>query len=62
MQGGLWQSFVGNITAQMQTEMDIFTTAIMTDPTMTDVLLYVSTLVPWQILTSTGLIYTGEPT
>ena len=62
MQGGLWQSFVGNITAQMQTQMDIFTTAIMTDPTMTDVLLYVSTLVPWQILTSTGLIYTGGPT
>ena len=62
MQGGLWQSFVGNITAQMQTQMDIFTTAIMTDPTMTDVLLYVSTIVPWQKLTSTGLIYTGEPT
>ena len=61
-QGGIWQAFVGNLTAQMQSQLDLFTTGIMTDPTMTAVLLYVRNLVPWQILTSTGLIYTGDPT
>ncbi|KAK4690608.1 hypothetical protein P7C71_g6220, partial [Lecanoromycetidae sp. Uapishka_2] len=38
-QGGVWEDFIGNVTLQMQMQLDLFTTAIMTDPTMTDVLL-----------------------
>lgn len=61
-QGGVWQSFVGNVTMDIQASLETYANAMLADPAFTDTLLFVTLPLRPLKLTNVGTTYMAVST